>query len=440
MTDMMIPTTQFDIAIVGGGIAGLTAALYAAQAGKRTILIEKQERLGGRAMTNKKQGHYFNLGGHALFHGDALATFRDLKLSLKGGKPAIEAHGLWKGQLSTLPIGVKSLLTTPLLSVKGKMEFAKWFTKLGKLQPDRYNHLSVREWVEGNVKDPMARHILYSLIRSTTYVMAPDLQAAGPVIQQLQSALHGVMYIDRGWGSIVEEMRQRAAALGVHFITKQKVAAIEHQEGRVRQVRCEDGTVIEACNVIAAVPPAAAYHLVPQAEMTALRIWKEQAVEITAATLDVALRKVPQSKVKLVYGIDQTVFLSNHSRAAHMSDDGAQVISVIKYQSQEKDAELDLRDMEQMLDTAQPGWRHELAAKQFLPNITVSHDFMHLQRQSIPGPFVPEISGLYVAGEWASHGEMLVDAATASAKRAVAHILSTQETENKVYHEHRSIV
>lgn len=437
---MTMQTSKFDIAIVGGGIAGLTAALYAAQAGKRTVLIEKQERLGGRALTNKKQGHYFNLGGHALFHGDALATFRDLGLSLKGGKPSNEAHGLWKGQMSAMPVGVKSLLTTSLLSVKGKMEFAKWFTKLGKIQTDKYNHLSVREWVEGNVDDPMVRHILYSLIRSSTYVMAPDLQAAGPVIQQLQRALNGVMYMDRGWGSIVEEMRQRAAALGVQFITKQKVVAIEHQEGRVQQARCEDGTVIEANNIIAAIPPAAAYQLVPQAEATALRTWKEQAIEMTTATLDVALRKVPQQKINIVYGIDQTVFLSNHSRAAHLSDEGAQIISVIKYRGREKDADQDLRDLEQMLDTVHPRWRSELTAKQFLPNMTVSHDFVHLQRQSKPGPAVPEISGLYVAGEWVSHGEMLVDAATASAKRAVQHILSNKETENKVYHEHRSIV
>ncbi|MEI0735877.1 FAD-dependent oxidoreductase [Paenibacillus sp. JTLBN-2024] len=65
-----------DVAIVGGGVAGLTAAVYAAKAGKQTVLIEKQERLGGRAITNKKNGAYFNLGGHALYHGDAWGTFR----------------------------------------------------------------------------------------------------------------------------------------------------------------------------------------------------------------------------------------------------------------------------------------------------------------------------------------------------------------------------
>ncbi|QKS45870.1 NAD(P)/FAD-dependent oxidoreductase [Paenibacillus cellulosilyticus] len=435
----MTQNTKFDVAIVGGGIAGLTAAVYAAQAGKRTIVIEKQERMGGRAITNHKQGHYFNLGAHALFQGDALATFRELELNLKSGKPANEGHGLWKGRLSTIPLGPKSLFTTPLLSIKGKLEFAAWFAKLTKLQTHKYDQISVREWLEGSVKDPMIRNIFYALIRSTTYVMAPDFQAAGPVIQQLQHSLHGVTYIDRGWGAIVEELRQRAAALGVQHITKQKVVAIEHQNGAVQHIRCEDGTLIEADHIIAAVPPAAAYQLVANAEATSLRTWKEQAIEMTSACLDVALRKLPSPKHQVVYGIDQAVFLTNQSRASHLSDEGAQVVSLIKYQGKGSDADQDLRDLEQMLDLTQPGWRNELITKQYLPKMTVSYDFMHLERQQNPGPAVPEISGLYVAGEWASHGEMLLDAATASAKRAVQQIISREGT-GKAYHEHRSIV
>jgi phytoene dehydrogenase-like protein len=438
MTSMM-QNVKYDVAIVGGGIAGLTAAIYAAQAGKRTIVIEKQDRMGGRAITNNKKGHYFNLGGHALFHGDALATFRELGLNLKGGKPANEGFGLLKGQLSTLPLGMKSLFTTPLLSFKGKLEFAAWFTKLGKLQADRYNRISVREWIEGNVHDPMVRYIFYSLVRASSYVMAPDLQAAGPVLKQLQHSLKGVIYMDRGWGSIVEELRQQANVLGVQQLTKHKAVAIEHQNRIVQHIRCEDGTLIEADHIIAAVPPAAAYRLVPQAEATALRTWKQQSIEMTSACLDVALRRLPNAKHQLVYGIDQTALLTNQSRASHLSDEGAQVVSVIKYQGREKDTEQDLRDLELMLDLAQPGWRSEVVAKQYLPSITVSHDFVHLQRKQAPGPSVPEIAGLYVAGEWASHGEMLVDAATASAKRAVQHILAHAGT-GKAYHEHRIII
>ena len=89
----------------------------------------------------------------------------------------------------------------------------------------------------------------------------------------------------------------------------------------------------------------------------------------------------------------------------------------------------ELQVLEQTLDLVQPGWRDELIVSQYLPKITVCHDFMHTKRQQNPGPAVPEIKGLYVAGEWATHGELLVDAATASAKRAVQHILSQESKE-----------
>ena len=71
-----------------------------------------------------------------------------------------------------------------------------------------------------------------------------------------------------------------------------------------------------------------------------------------------------------------------------------------------------------------PGWQHEVVAEQYLPHITVAADHMHTGRTDLlPGPTVPEIGGLYAAGDWASHGEMLVDAAAASARRAVQQLM-----------------
>lgn len=418
--------TKVDVAVVGGGVAGLTAAIYAAKAGKNTILIEKQDRLGGRAITNKKDGVYFNLGAHALFKGDALATFHELGIQVSGTEPSTAAYGIWKDKLSVLPTGLGSLLATPLLSWKGKLEFASWLIRLGKLDTHRYDGISLREWMEGNVQDPMARNVFYSFLRTASYVMAPDLQAAGPVLNQLKMALRGVLYLDQGWGAMIEQLRKLALNNGVRIITKSTVASIQHQDGVVQHAICEDGTKVEANHIIAATQPAVTYRMVPQADATALHMWKEQAIEITAACLDVALRHLPKPKQQFVYGIDQTVFLTNQSRAARMSEDGAHVISVLKYQGKENDAKNDLHQLEQTLDLVQPGWRKELLQKQYLPQITVCHDFMHIHRIVSPGPAVPEIKGLYVAGEWASHGELLVDAATASAKRAVRHIIEQE--------------
>jgi phytoene dehydrogenase-like protein len=436
----MMGMRKADVAIVGGGIAGLTAAIYAAKAGKQTVVIEKQSRLGGRAVTNEKNGAFFNLGGHALYDSDAMATFREFGLKLRGKKPSIDAYGIWKGKLHVLPMGVSSLLATPLLGFKGKLEFALWLTKFSMLNPGDYDGISLREWVEGNIKDPMVRHIFYSLLRTASYVMAPDLQAAGPVLRLFKSALKGVLYLDYGWASLVRELEETASHLGVRFQTGSKAVEVEHQAGAVRHIRCEDGTLVTADHVIIAASPADAYGLVPHAEATALHVWKEQAIEVTAACLDVALRRLPKPKQQFVYGLDQTVFLTDQSRAAKLSKNGEHVVCVMKYQGSESDPAADLRELEGALDLVQPGWRDELAAKQYLPRIAVCGDFPHLKRREKPGPAVPEIAGLYVAGDWASHGELLVDASTASAKRAVDHIVGNAGIGRTARDEHRVVI
>ena len=43
----------FDVAIIGGGLAGLTASIYLA-AGKKVIVLEKSSQFGGRGMTINK--------------------------------------------------------------------------------------------------------------------------------------------------------------------------------------------------------------------------------------------------------------------------------------------------------------------------------------------------------------------------------------------------
>ena len=44
----------FDVAIIGGGLAGLTASIYLAKAGKKVIVLEKSSQFGGRGMTINK--------------------------------------------------------------------------------------------------------------------------------------------------------------------------------------------------------------------------------------------------------------------------------------------------------------------------------------------------------------------------------------------------
>ena len=53
---------KFDTVVVGGGIAGLTAAAYIAREGRTVALIEKQYKTGGLVQTFERNGVYFDGG------------------------------------------------------------------------------------------------------------------------------------------------------------------------------------------------------------------------------------------------------------------------------------------------------------------------------------------------------------------------------------------
>jgi len=59
----MMAREDFDCVIIGGGVAGLSAAAYLSKAGLKTILFEKNERLGGVAGTFFLNGYTFDAGG-----------------------------------------------------------------------------------------------------------------------------------------------------------------------------------------------------------------------------------------------------------------------------------------------------------------------------------------------------------------------------------------
>lgn len=430
----------FDAAVIGGGIAGLIAAIELAKANKQVVLLEKASKAGGRAITLDKNGARFNLGGHALYkEGEAYSIFQEYGLKLPGGSPKASGAAIWNNKAVPLPGDPLTLLSSRILSWRGKVAFGKLMAKLGQINPHALGRISLRDWAEHTIQDPMVRHIVYALFRTSTYSKDIDYQLIGPVLQQVQRALKsGVLYIDGGWQTIIDQLRDHAIRLGVTIKQNSNAAEIIHLNGAVTGLRLTGSETSETLNVhqvIAAIPPTDLRRLIRDADQTVIARWVNEARPITAACLDLCLKKLPVANRHFALGIDQPVFFSNHSRVAKLTENGTIVVHLIKYNDfSGNDSKSDEKRLEQTMDILHPNWRQEVVARQYLPAITVAHDHAHIGRTvPQPGPAVPEIRGLYVAGDWAGHNELLADAAAASAKRAAGALLQ-QLTRKDVYH------
>lgn len=414
-----------DVVVVGGGLAGLTAACLVARRGRRVTLLERAQRTGGRAATRVESGFHLNLGPHAWYVGSpATAVLGSIGVPLSGRAPdpsgGFAFHG---GRIHTLPIGFVSLLTTDLLRARGRLEAARLFAWLGRVQPARFRDVSLREWLDENVSDPVLHQLLGSLVRTATYVNAPTLLSAGAGFEQFQLALRSnVRYLDGGWQSIVAALEARAAALGVRIERSAPVTAVRLGNHRAAGVELRDGHV-SASNVVLAVPPEAVRELLPATPPVAGR----EMVPARAACLDVALSSLPRPAARFAIGVDRPLYYSVHSAAAALAPAGGAVIHAAKYldPAEAHDPARNEAELEAALDALQPQWRSRVVFRRFLPSMTVTHDIPSVAARGVEGRApvrVDSVPGVYLAGDWVGQEGQLACCSVLSAARAAAEI------------------
>lgn len=263
-----------DVAIVGGGLAGLAAAALLARGGRRVTLFERAPALGGRAATHERRRFRLNQGPHAFYRtGAAPAVLRDLGVRSRGAMPGTSgAIALTRGARHALPTAVGSLLRTRLFGLGAKLETARLFRFLPTVDPAIVQSETLTAWLQRFVRHPDVRRFVLALVRLSSYANDPDRMSAGAALAQLQRALSGgVLYSDGGWQVLVDGVAAAARRAGATIVTGARVVAVEH-DAAVRAVRLADGTVCRCRAVVVAAggPPAAA-DLLAGAAGTSLR-------------------------------------------------------------------------------------------------------------------------------------------------------------------------
>jgi phytoene dehydrogenase-like protein len=404
--------------VIGGGLAGLTAAATLARAGRPVTLVEGAEHLGGRARSRHRDGFDLNLGPHALYKAvGGLDVLRGLGVRIRGRRPKLERAGVLAG--GELVPATRHFRR----AVGDRLRVARAMAGLGARDAEVWAGRPLAEWIDSVTDDPAGRAVLASALRTATYCADTSLMDAGAAAMQLRAAAHGVLYLHHGWSSLVDGLAEVVAGHDGEILTGSPVAAVEHDD-HVHAVRLADGRTLPAAAAVVAVnDPRRAAGLLDGAAAAHVASAAETAVPIRMAHLDVALRPLPSGRFPNLLGIDEPIYLTVPSSVAQCAPADGGVVQVGRYlRPGEEDG--DHRPLlEAVLDLHQPEWRDHVVDARYIPRSVVSADHARVATRGPagrPGVDVTGVAGLAVAGDWVGPTGMIGDAAILSGAAAAA--------------------
>lgn len=270
-------STSADVLVVGAGIAGLSAAREIVAGKHSCIVLEANNRVGGRMVRQAiGQGGWIDLGGQwvgptqtaildvasalGISHFDSYVTGKNISYC-NGRLAAYSGAWLDPAAMATIPgvtsadIAATVALGKKLEELAGTVNTAKpWLTPGARA----LDGMTLATWLEANAATPFARFAFSSLVRSNgsspgdvSMLFTAWGGAIGPHAEEPEKWLF--------YGAAGQIPPMLAAALGDRVVLNQPVYAIRQDQSGVR-VSTPTATYT-ARYVIVAMPPAIAGHI-----------------------------------------------------------------------------------------------------------------------------------------------------------------------------------
>ena len=345
------PRTRQPVIIIGGGFAGLAAAVELAEQGVKTLLLERRAFLGGRAysFTEKTTGDTIDNGQHLMmgcYHHtlrflNKIGSFSKLKFQqnpqvdfLSETSPGVIQHASFK--CPSLPAPLHLLAGLSKLKTIGwndRLRALRVGLELRRLNGNRASlaNITVRDWLTKLGQTQIMQARFWDLVALATLNETPDRASADMFARVLDQAfMHtrqdSTMVISKvGLSELyTDNAHQFLASHGGEIRLSAEVEQVEFNKSRATAVRLKTGERIEADAVICAVPYFALGRMLPT-EITANSALKS-ALEFTSAPIvsvnlwyaqpvtDVEFTGLLDSRIEWVFNKNA---ISGHSQSGH---------------------------------------------------------------------------------------------------------------------------
>ncbi|HEY5834739.1 hydroxysqualene dehydroxylase HpnE [Streptomyces sp.] len=275
--------------VIGGGLAGTTAALALADAGLKVTLTEARPRLGGLAFSFKRGELSVDNGQHVFLRCctayqwflDRIAARDLVTLQDRLEVPVLDAGTGRLGRLNrtALPVPLHlaaGLARYPHLSLRERASVGRAALALRGLDLDdpALDRTDFASWLAGRGQSPRTIEALWDLVGVATLNATADHSSLGLAAKVFKTGLlSDPGAADIGWASAplgdLHDGRARKAldAAGVRTLLRGRVAAIKAAADGGWQVSVETGPgrgeQLDAATVVLAVPQREAHDLLP---------------------------------------------------------------------------------------------------------------------------------------------------------------------------------
>lgn len=420
------------VIVVGGGLAGLSAAARLAHNGYQVTLLEKAPKLGGRAISIPMKGFNFNFGAHAIYARDKsiLRKYESeigLQIDWKNFSPSKAFYDV--GSYTTpMPATLEGLYRTKILDSHNKFRFAYEVMKTLISINRGEEGVPIGEYLQ---KEPaQVRDLMLTLASSNFFTNEPE-KIPSPLFfeyyKRLYTTQKAVSYIGGGWQAIVDAFSKIIEKNGSKIITKEKITQVCWEDRRITKIIGKNAEYA-ADHFIFCIPPKELSLLFAETPLASTIQEYARYTPTQVVVYDIGLSERIHSPYTYIYHKAQKVFVTDISYYdTTCVPEGGQLMQAIAYLNdediQEKRADEKVSLIESIYDKHFPGWRERLVAKRISKKATVQEIKCIDDQQLMPTKFY-QCQNAYFAGDWCQGAGQLSELSFSSAYHVTNRILN----------------